>query len=691
VKIAIVLPGGVDRSGVDKVVPVYLWLIKRLSARHIVHVFALRQEPGVSEWDLLGTRVHNIGTERGRGRRFLSQFNAEHRRGAFDVMHAILGWEAAYASAASWWHGVPLLFSATGGEFVSLRECGYGMRTSLIGRMALRIAVACARRVTVASQYMQTLAASLGIRADIIPLGAAVDEWPTGVPRARDPSRPARLLHIGDIRPVKDQATLLAAVNQLRDSGVDVELDIVGADTMNGTVQQSAAANRLGPAVRWHGVLRRPELRSLMNKADLLVVTSRHEAGPIVLLEAAVAGVPAVGTAVGHFAEWAPAAASAVPVGDYAALSREIAALIADDERRLAVAREAQRRALAIDADFTAAAFEQIYAGLVVDLTPTGDPFLHAAQLSQSVSLPVFGIPVRFETNSRYVRRLIVETFARPEFNDGRAGEPGPALRVGIAVREGSENSPAAAAVTYSCPDETRVLVQTAGSRAVSDPLRNESIAFVTTVLVADRGHFRTEFLEAITFALVSHFDRHPVHAAAIARNGRAVLLAGPGGTGKSTLAYLAQRNGITVMSDDRVWVQLEPRLKIWAAPGPMRLGTDSIGRFPELRSAPGALTPAGAAKQDVPLAARPYGARLEAGPAKVCILERTGRASLERIPPGAVAAALSSQLAPGFDRFPGRVNRVFDALAAGGGWRLTLSDDPYDALPFLRQMLPDE
>jgi hypothetical protein len=36
-------------------------------------------------------------------------------------------------------------------------------------------------------------------------------------------------------------------------------------------------------------------------------------------------------------------------------------ALIGDEPRRLSVAREAQRRALAIDADFTAAAFERIY------------------------------------------------------------------------------------------------------------------------------------------------------------------------------------------------------------------------------------------------------------------------------------------------------------------------------------------
>ena len=101
-----------------------------------------------------------------------------------------------------------------------------------------------------------------------------------------------------------------------------------------------------------------------MDRADCLVITSRHEAGPLVVLEAAIAGVPTVGTRVGHIADWAPDAAVAVAVGDAASLAREIIALLADESRRFAIAHEAQRRAIAVDADSTAAAFERIYAEL---------------------------------------------------------------------------------------------------------------------------------------------------------------------------------------------------------------------------------------------------------------------------------------------------------------------------------------
>ena len=95
-----------------------------------------------------------------------------------------------------------------------------------------------------------------------------------------------------------------------------------------------------------------------------MIISSRHEAGPLALLEAGVKGVPTVGTAVGHIAEWAPHAAASVPVGDSAALARVTAGMISDEDRRLRIAREALRRATQEDADYTARSIQAIYATL---------------------------------------------------------------------------------------------------------------------------------------------------------------------------------------------------------------------------------------------------------------------------------------------------------------------------------------
>jgi len=60
-RIAWVVPGGVDRSGRERVIPVLLWLIEELAARHDLHVFALRQYPQACNYPLLGAAIHNLG------------------------------------------------------------------------------------------------------------------------------------------------------------------------------------------------------------------------------------------------------------------------------------------------------------------------------------------------------------------------------------------------------------------------------------------------------------------------------------------------------------------------------------------------------------------------------------------------------------------------------------------------------
>ena len=66
---------------------------------------------------------------------------------------------------------------------------------------------------------------------------------------------------------------------------------------------------------------------------------------------------------------------------------------------------------------------------------------------------------------------------------------------------------------------------------------------------------------------------------------------------GKSTLAYLAHAAGIRVLSDDRVWVQMEPSLRIWGTPGTARLTAAALSLFPELGAAGEPVTPGSVGK----------------------------------------------------------------------------------------------
>jgi glycosyltransferase involved in cell wall biosynthesis len=141
-------------------------------------------------------------------------------------------------------------------------------------------------------------------------------------------------------------------------------MEMIGEDTLQGAMQTLAGQLGLSESVNFRGFLTQRQLRPEVEAADLMVVSSRHETGPLALLEAAVAGVPTVGTAVGHVAEWAPDAAVAVAVGDAAGLASAIGRLLNDEDQRLFIAREALRRATRENADYTAERFHALYSRL---------------------------------------------------------------------------------------------------------------------------------------------------------------------------------------------------------------------------------------------------------------------------------------------------------------------------------------
>jgi glycosyltransferase involved in cell wall biosynthesis len=189
--------------------------------------------------------------------------------------------------------------------------------------------------------------------------------WPARPPARRDGLRPARLIHVASLNRVKDQPTLLHALAAMRDCGIDFRMDLVGQDTLGGEIQSLAARLGLSARLSFHGFLPQRALRPLVEASDVMMISSRHEAGPLALHEAAVVGVPTVGTAVGQIADWAPQAALAAPVAAPEVLARHATALLRDEELRLGIARQAWLRATRENADGTARCFEAIYESLV--------------------------------------------------------------------------------------------------------------------------------------------------------------------------------------------------------------------------------------------------------------------------------------------------------------------------------------
>lgn len=365
-KLALVVPGGVDRSGEYRVIPALLALIERLSLHHEVHVFALFQQPGPGAWDLLGARVHNIG--RGATRvRAIRAILTEHRSSPFGLVQSFFsGACGLIAIAAARLLGIPSVVHVAGGEPVRLPDIGFGGRLTWRGRLQERVVYSAASALTAASAPQLELLAALGAVARRVPLGVdCVQSWPARAPQRRRADEPPRLIHVASLNRVKDQQTLLQALAQLAQTGPQAfHMDIVGEDLLTGEVHRLARELGLEDRLRFHGFLTQRQILPLMQAAHVLVVSSRHEAGPIAVLEAAALGVPTVGTAVGHVAEWAPEAALAVPVRDAQSLAAALRQVLTDEELRLRLGRAAWTRAVWEDADCTAACFEALFAEL---------------------------------------------------------------------------------------------------------------------------------------------------------------------------------------------------------------------------------------------------------------------------------------------------------------------------------------
>jgi glycosyltransferase involved in cell wall biosynthesis len=363
-RVALVVPGGVDRSGEYRIIPALVALLARLSRAHDLQVIALAQESKACEWQLAGAHIRNIGLHLTRTRA-LAAILAMHGASRFDLVHAI--WSGAcglIAVAAGSLLRIPSLIHVAGGELVALPEIGYGGALTWRGRIRERMTLRAASAVSAASAPVIEAVAALGVIAQRVPFGVDLSAWPPREPVRRDPRRSAKLIHVASLNRVKDQPTLLRALAALARTGIEFHLDVVGEDTLAGQMQALARELGLSARINFRGFLPQRLLRPLVEAADLMIVSSRHETGPLVALEAAVAGVPTVGTAVGHLAEWAPQAAVAVSVGDPAALANAIAALLTDEELRLRIAREAFHRAILEDADFTAQRFQAIYTNL---------------------------------------------------------------------------------------------------------------------------------------------------------------------------------------------------------------------------------------------------------------------------------------------------------------------------------------
>ncbi len=366
-KIGIVTPGGFDRSGTDRVIPTFLWLVERLAQHHEVHVFTLYQYPQPEEYQLLGATIHNVGYREGPNRNRFQIFPAiravikEHKKQKFDILHGLWANQSGLVTVlAGKWCRIPTVITVAGGELAAVQEIGYGDGLRFRSRWKVELTLWLAGRLTSAAEYTRRKLITRYPDTRLIILGVDTEKFS---PPAEPPQGPPwNLLHIASLNKVKDQPTLLRAFREIHNAEPSAHLDIVGEDTLGGEIQRLAGDLGIGCAVTFHGFQNSTVVARILQQAHLLIHSSLFEdAGPLVFLEAAACEVPTVGTMVGLIDDLAPHYCVSVPIGDYRTLASAAIALLRDDESRIDLGRRALAYARTHDADWTAAQFESIY------------------------------------------------------------------------------------------------------------------------------------------------------------------------------------------------------------------------------------------------------------------------------------------------------------------------------------------
>jgi glycosyltransferase involved in cell wall biosynthesis len=110
--------------------------------------------------------------------------------------------------------------------------------------------------------------------------------------------QPLVMLAVGRLHAVKDHAFLIRACKLIKSRGVDFTCAIAGEGPERASLEALIAELELGAQVRLAGHLSSQQLDDCYAGADLVVLTSRSEGIPLVLMEAMARGKPVLAPAI---------------------------------------------------------------------------------------------------------------------------------------------------------------------------------------------------------------------------------------------------------------------------------------------------------------------------------------------------------------------------------------------------------
>jgi glycosyltransferase involved in cell wall biosynthesis len=251
------------------------------------------------EADSIGIRTESLAMPRGRpDPRGLVRLVRLVRAWRPDVVHSHMVHANLMARALRLLAPIPALVSTIHNVYEGgrLRMMAYRLTNALVDHMTIVSQAAADRFIADGIVPKELLR--------VVPNGVDTERFRTIPPGTRDALRRSlgiasefTWLSVGRFEVAKDYPTMLRAFARVRAQQPDAVLLLVGRGSLQAETEALARELGLASTVRFLGV--RSDVPAVMAAADGYVMSSAWEGMPMVLLEAAAAGLPIVATRVG--------------------------------------------------------------------------------------------------------------------------------------------------------------------------------------------------------------------------------------------------------------------------------------------------------------------------------------------------------------------------------------------------------
>ncbi len=138
---------------------------------------------------------------------------------------------------------------------------------------------------------IERVEASLGLKVELLSNSLDLEGWRTLAGEKR-PRQQQRICAVINLSPYKNPHAMLELWLALRELGTKAQLHIAGRGVLYEEVQQEIKLKNLSDSVQLVGALDRKDVAELLRNSDALLLTSKVEVQPMVVIEAKTLGLP---------------------------------------------------------------------------------------------------------------------------------------------------------------------------------------------------------------------------------------------------------------------------------------------------------------------------------------------------------------------------------------------------------------